>query len=99
MAAAQIAILAKRMSEVLTGALSLHLAPFAGRGRRALRVAGEGVQVATYFQCWRMEGPLSPQERGEGAHRASGIILYVPRGLTRRVGIALAGSSGQGCRG
>ena len=24
---------------------------------------------------------------------------YVPRGLTRRVGIAVAGSSGQGCRG
>jgi hypothetical protein len=26
-------------------------------------------------------------------------IYYVPRGFTRRVGIALAGSSGQGCRG
>ena len=26
-------------------------------------------------------------------------LCQVPRGLTRRVGIALAGSSGQGCRG
>jgi hypothetical protein len=27
------------------------------------------------------------------------FISHVPRGFTRRVGIALAGSSGQGCRG
>ena len=29
----------------------------------------------------------------------SNLALYVPRGFTRRVGIALAGSSGQGCLG
>jgi hypothetical protein len=31
--------------------------------------------------------------------RAMASCDHVPRGLTRRVGIALAGSSGQGCRG
>src|SRR5258708_2330875 len=54
--------------------------PACGGGRRALRAAGEGVPHSILLQQSRMEEPLtptlSPQERGEGAHRHRCEIDY-----------------------
>src|SRR5258708_40308939 len=101
-AVAEAAILAKRMSEGLTGDFltSPRLRGEAGFAR--WRESGWGASAFVIFGI--CGGSPSPQpsplgERGEGAAGARANSHHVPPGLTRRGGIAFAGSSGQGCLG
>src|ERR1700681_3232154 len=58
---------------------------------------GGGATRESFAFCTRPLPPGALQGEGEGA--ALGAARHVPLGLTRLVGIALLGSSGQGCRG
>ena len=101
-AADEAVILTKRMSETLTGFL---LTSPRLRGEVGLRSnPGEGTHRAYIIFRICRDGPSpqpspTPQGRGEGANSRQRRRPHVPRGFTRRVGGALAGSSGQGCRG
>ena len=63
--------------------------------------SGDGYKLGQKGECGvnRSDFTSPRNERGEAATDADGLAPYVPRGFTRRVGIALAGSSGQGCLG
>ena len=59
----------------------------------------ETVAAETAILAKRMTEELTGYFASPREERGAGAISHVPRGFTRRVGAALAGSSGQGCRG
>jgi hypothetical protein len=95
-----VGVLNHRRRVVFLGAPSPGAHAFHARTPTSPRARGEVKRRCT-ARIFSPDSRAGPRKAGKGARRAPDgpLMPHVPLGLTRLVGIALLGSSGQGCRG